>query len=228
MAKKVWIVLQHRDGRLPRIAWEAIAAGQKLAAASGGAASAVLLGSGLAALAAEVGGRAALESVMTADRPALSSYTPGAYVAALAAARDVNCHVDACMGGVTLTYLARLGYAIPPWNFAVDGVTSISVDLHKYGYTAKGASVIVHRTKRLRSHQTFVTDNWLGGLYGSSGILGTKPGGTYGIAARLVVSAPECPQEVLEELVAITHTVCPYSNAVRGNIEVITEANGAS
>jgi glutamate/tyrosine decarboxylase-like PLP-dependent enzyme len=103
-------------------------------------------------------------------------------VAALAAARDVNCHVDACMGGVTLTYLAQLGYAIPPWNFAVDGVTSISVDLHKYGYTAKGASVIVHRTKRLRSHQTFVTDNWLGGLYGSSGILGTKSGGSIAAA----------------------------------------------
>ena len=48
-------------------------------------------------------------------------------------------------------------------------MTSISVDLHKYGYTAKGASVIVHRSKELRKHQTFVTDNWLGGLYASSG-----------------------------------------------------------
>ena len=53
----------------------------------------------------------------------------------------------------------------------------MSVDLHKYGYTAKGASVILHRNKELRSHQTFVTDNWLGGLYGWSGVLGTKSGG---------------------------------------------------
>lgn len=103
-------------------------------------------------------------------------------IAALAAERDINCHVDACMGGVTLTYLKRLGHDIPPWNFSVPGVTSISVDLHKYGYTAKGASVIMHRNKRLRAYQTFLTDNWLGGFYGSSGVLGTKSGGAMGAA----------------------------------------------
>jgi glutamate/tyrosine decarboxylase-like PLP-dependent enzyme len=86
------------------------------------------------------------------------------------------------MGGVTLTYLERLGHDIPPWNFTVPGVTSISVDLHKYGYTAKGASVIMHRNKRLRNYQTFVTDNWLGGVYGSSGVLGTKGGGAMAAA----------------------------------------------
>ena len=67
MAKTIWIVLQHRDGKLPRIAWEAIAAGQKLASATGGAASAVLLGSEVAALATEVGGRAALASAWSGD-----------------------------------------------------------------------------------------------------------------------------------------------------------------
>jgi sphinganine-1-phosphate aldolase len=103
-------------------------------------------------------------------------------IAALAAGRGINCHVDACMGGVTLTYLQRLGHDIPPWNFTVPGVTSISVDLHKYGYTAKGAGVLMHRTKQLRSYQTYVTDNWLGGLYGSSGVLGTKSGGPWAAA----------------------------------------------
>jgi glutamate/tyrosine decarboxylase-like PLP-dependent enzyme len=98
-------------------------------------------------------------------------------IAELADTRGINCHVDACMGGVTLPYLGRLGYQLPPWDLSVTGVTSISVDLHKFGYTSKGASVIVHRTKRLRAYQTFVTDNWLGGLYGSSGMLGTKGGG---------------------------------------------------
>ncbi|MCB0980169.1 MAG: aspartate aminotransferase family protein [Acidimicrobiaceae bacterium] len=107
---------------------------------------------------------------------------PIADIAALAAERDINCHVDGCMGGVTLTYLARLGHDIPPWNFSVPGVTSISVDLHKYGYTAKGASVIMHRDKRLRADQTFVTDNWLGGVYGSSAVLGTKSGGAWAAA----------------------------------------------
>lgn len=103
-------------------------------------------------------------------------------IAALAAERDINCHVDACMGGVTLTYLARLGEPVPAWNFSVPGVTSISVDLHKYGYSAKGCGVLLHRNKQLRSHQTYVTDNWLGGVYGSSGILGTKSGGPWAAA----------------------------------------------
>jgi len=100
-----------------------------------------------------------------------------AEVAAVAADRGANCHVDACMGGVTLPYLSRLGVELPEWNFAVDGVTSMSVDLHKFGYAAKGASVIMYRNARLRSFQGFVTDNWLGGTYGSSGMLGTKSGG---------------------------------------------------
>lgn len=98
-------------------------------------------------------------------------------LAALAADRGINCHVDACMGGVTLPFLRRLGEDIPSFDFAVPGVTSMSIDLHKYGYTAKGASVIIHRDKTLRSYQGFVTDNWTGGLYGSSGVLGTKSGG---------------------------------------------------
>ncbi|MFS8204247.1 Ohr family peroxiredoxin [Streptomyces sp. CWNU-52B] len=58
--------------------------------------------------------------------------------------------------------------------------------------------------------------------------LGTRPGGTYGIAVRLSVSAPQCPQDTLEELVELTHTLCPYSHAVRGNIEVSTEIHGGS
>jgi glutamate/tyrosine decarboxylase-like PLP-dependent enzyme len=103
-------------------------------------------------------------------------------IAALAAERDILCHVDACMGGVTLTYLRRLGHEIPLWNFEVPGVTSISVDLHKYGYTSKGASVLIHRNKQLRAHQTYLTDNWLGGVYGSSGVLGTKSGGPWAAA----------------------------------------------
>ncbi|MGZ4674386.1 MAG: pyridoxal phosphate-dependent decarboxylase family protein, partial [Ilumatobacteraceae bacterium] len=134
---------------------------------------------------------AAMEAAIDADTVLLVASAPQypqgvidpiEEIAALAAARNINCHVDACMGGVVLTYLERLGESVPPWNFAVHGVTSISDDLHKYGYTAKGASVIMHRTKQLRSYQTYITDNWLGGLYGSSGILGTKGGGSMAAA----------------------------------------------
>ena len=98
-------------------------------------------------------------------------------LAARAAELRINCHVDACMGGVTLSYLKVLGEKVSPWNFEVEGVTSVSIDLHKYGYTSKGAGVLLHRNKFLRADQTFITDNWLGGTYVSSGILGTKSGG---------------------------------------------------
>lgn len=96
-------------------------------------------------------------------------------LAALAAERDINCHVDACMGGFVLPFAERLGRSVPPWDFRVDGVTSISADVHKLGYSPKGASVLVHRTEELRRHQIFVFDDWLGGFYASSGIAGSKP-----------------------------------------------------
>ena len=98
-------------------------------------------------------------------------------IAAIALERDTNCHVDACMGGFVLPFLGRLGLVDVEWDFRVPGVTSISADIHKYGYVPKGASVIMHRSKELRRNQTFVFDGWLGGFYASSGVLGTKPGG---------------------------------------------------
>ena len=103
-------------------------------------------------------------------------------LAALAQRRGINCHVDACMGGVSLAYLGKLGHQIPPWNLRVDGVTTISGDVHKFGYTSKGASVIMYANKRLRSFQGFFTDQWLGGVYASSGMLGTKSGGSIAAA----------------------------------------------
>jgi sphinganine-1-phosphate aldolase len=102
---------------------------------------------------------------------------PIADMASIAVERGINCHVDACMGGFTLPFLERAGLVDKAWDFRVPGVSSISADLHKYGFVPKGASVIMHRDKSLRRNQTFVFDGWLGGFYASSGILGTKPGG---------------------------------------------------
>jgi glutamate/tyrosine decarboxylase-like PLP-dependent enzyme len=95
-------------------------------------------------------------------------------LAALAAAAGANFHTDACMGGFVLPFMEELGHAIPPWDFRVDGVTSISADIHKLGYAPKGASVILHRTKDLRRHQTFVFEDWLGGFYASPNMQGTR------------------------------------------------------
>lgn len=97
-------------------------------------------------------------------------------IAALASATDANCHVDACMGGFVLPFAEMLGREVAPWDFRVDGVTSISADIHKLGYVPKGVSVILHRTKELRRYQTFVFDGWLGGFYASPNLQGTRSG----------------------------------------------------
>ncbi|MGH1490257.1 MAG: pyridoxal phosphate-dependent decarboxylase family protein [Acidimicrobiales bacterium] len=97
-------------------------------------------------------------------------------IAALAASVDANCHIDGCMGGFVLPFAERLGREVKPWDFRVEGVTSISADIHKLGYAPKGVSVILHRTKELRSYQTFVFDNWLGGFYASPNLQGTRSG----------------------------------------------------
>ncbi len=97
-------------------------------------------------------------------------------IAALAAEVGANCHVDACMGGFVLPFAERLGRDVPVWDFRVDGVTSISADIHKLGYAPKGVSVILHRTKELRRYQTFLFDDWLGGFYASPNLQGTRSG----------------------------------------------------
>lgn len=97
-------------------------------------------------------------------------------IAALARAANANCHVDACMGGFVLPFVERLGRPVPPWDFRVEGVTSISADIHKLGYAPKGASVVLYRDKNLRAWQTFVFDDWLGGFYASPNLQGTRSG----------------------------------------------------
>jgi len=96
-------------------------------------------------------------------------------LAALAAGRGVLCHVDACLGGWLLPFLERLGEPIPAWDFRVDGVTSVSADIHKYGWCFKGASLLLHRDEELQRHQFFIFDGWPGGLYGSATTAGTRP-----------------------------------------------------
>jgi sphinganine-1-phosphate aldolase len=111
---------------------------------------------------------------------------PIAALSALALERKLLLHVDACVGGFMLPFLHRLGYPIPAWNFELPGVTSMSVDLHKYGYAAKGASVILYRDAKLRRNQFFVYTEWPGGIYGSPSITGTRPGGAIAAAWAVI------------------------------------------
>jgi sphinganine-1-phosphate aldolase len=99
---------------------------------------------------------------------------PVADLAGLAQQVGAGCHVDACVGGMVLPFLERLGHDLPPWDFRVEGVTSMSCDLHKYGYVPKGASVVLHRQPDWAQYQWFVFDRWPSGLYGSPAVAGAK------------------------------------------------------
>lgn len=96
-------------------------------------------------------------------------------LAALAAERGVLFHVDACLGGWLLPFWARLGEPVPPWDMSVPGVTSLSADIHKYGWCFKGVSVLLHADPEMVRHQYFLYDAWPGGLYGSATTAGTRP-----------------------------------------------------
>jgi glutamate/tyrosine decarboxylase-like PLP-dependent enzyme len=98
-------------------------------------------------------------------------------IAAAAADRGIRCHVDACIGGWILPYAVRLGRSVQPWTFAVPGVTSISVDLHKYAYTPKGASLLLHRNASLRLPQLYASASWPGYTMLNSTMQSTKSGG---------------------------------------------------
>ncbi len=98
-------------------------------------------------------------------------------VAAVAAERNLWMHVDACVGGYFLPFAEQLGVEVPEWDFRVAGVSSISADLHKYGYAPKGASTVLYRAQELFAHQPFSFDVWPSGNMTTPTLHGTRPGG---------------------------------------------------
>ncbi len=96
-------------------------------------------------------------------------------LASLAAEAGVGCHVDACIGAFVLPFLERLGHGVPPFDFRQPGVTTMSADIHKYGYVPKGASVVLHREDDWFELQGFLYGKWGAGLYGSAAMAGARP-----------------------------------------------------
>jgi len=88
----------------------------------------------------------------------------------------IGFHTDACLGGFLLPWAEKLGYDVPLFDFRLPGVTSMSVDTHKYGYAAKGTSVVLYRGVELRHYQYYVATNWPGGLYFSPTFAGSRSG----------------------------------------------------
>src|ERR1700693_2336586 len=112
-------------------------------------------------------------------------------LAEIALEHDLGLHVDGCLGGFILPWAERLGYRIPPFDFRVPGVTSISADTHKYGYGLKGTSVLLYRNSDLRKYQYFTFPDWPGGIYFSPGLSGSRSGGVVAATWAAMVSLGE-------------------------------------
>jgi glutamate/tyrosine decarboxylase-like PLP-dependent enzyme len=100
----------------------------------------------------------------------------------LALDRGLWLHVDACVGGYIAPFVRMNGAALPAFDFALPGVQSMSADLHKYGYCAKGASTVFFRSEEHRRHMEFEVSDWPGGRMTTPTLAGTRPGGAIAAA----------------------------------------------
>lgn len=108
-----------------------------------------------------------------------------------ARSQGIGFHSDGCLGGFVLPFAERLGYPVPAFDFRLAGVTSMTADTHKYGYAAKGTSVVLYRTEELRRYQFFAASDWPGGLYFSPTLSGSRPGGLSAAAWAAMLSMGE-------------------------------------
>lgn len=135
----------------------------------------------------------------------------------LAHAHGIGMHVDGCLGGMLLPWIERNGHPVPPWDFRLPGVTSISADTHKYGYALKGTSVLLYRSKELRKHQYFTYPDWPGGLYLSPGLAGSRSGGLIAAtwAALVTIGA--------EKFLEYAEDIYTAAQQIRAGIEAIPQ-----
>ena len=136
-------------------------------------------------------------------------------LAAIAQEHGLLFHTDSCVGGFMLPFVRKLGYPVPDFDFSVPGVTSMSADLHKFGYAAKPASVILYRTPELRRCQMFVYIDWPGGIYPSPTMTGSRAGGPVAAAWALMNYLGE------EGYLHITDTVMKTAKYLQEGIKAI-------
>lgn len=131
---------------------------------------------------------------------------------------DVGLHVDACLGGFVLAFLDNM----PPFDFRCQGVTSMSVDTHKYGYATKGTSVLLCRSKELRHGHYFSFSKWSGGLYATPTIAGSRPGALIACAwASLVATGQEGYRRHAQTIADACKSIAEGVSMIRG-VKVIT------
>jgi glutamate/tyrosine decarboxylase-like PLP-dependent enzyme len=134
-----------------------------------------------------------------------------------AKSRGIGFHTDGCLGGFILAFANEAGFPAPKFDFSLPGVTSMSADTHKFGYAAKGTSVVLYRGRNLRKYQYFMTPSWSGGLYATPGFAGSRPGALIASAWATMMSLGR------EGYVANTKKVLETARTIRRSVEAIPE-----
>jgi glutamate/tyrosine decarboxylase-like PLP-dependent enzyme len=135
----------------------------------------------------------------------------------IALQHGIGFHTDSCLGGFIIPFAEKLGYKVPVIDFRLPGVTSMSADTHKYGYAAKGTSVVLYRSAELRHYQYYTTTEWPGGLYFSPTIAGSRPGALSAACWASMLSIGE------EGYLRATKAILETADVVRKGIQSIPE-----
>ncbi|XP_077561332.1 sphingosine-1-phosphate lyase-like [Haemaphysalis longicornis] len=104
------------------------------------------------------------------------SIDPIQEIAELGLKYRIPVHVDACLGGFLVAFMEEAGFSVPPFDFRLPGVTSISADTHKYGFTPKGSSVVLYQSRKYHHYQFSVSTDWPGGVYCTPTVSGSRSG----------------------------------------------------
>jgi len=148
---------------------------------------------------------------------------PIAEIGKTAQEKNLLFHVDACVGGPHLSFMRKLGYDVPDFDFTVPGVTSISTDLHKYGYAAKGCSVVMYRSKDIRKYQIFACTDTTGYTLINPTVLSSKTGGPMaGAWAILNFLGEEGYKKIIKEVQEATKKLIDGINGMDG-LQVLGE-----
>jgi sphinganine-1-phosphate aldolase len=138
-------------------------------------------------------------------------------LAAFAKSRSIGMHVDSCLGGFLLPFMESIGRKVEPFDFRVPGVTSMSADPHKFGFTPKGVSCVLYADAKLRRYQYFVAPEWTGGIYASPTIAGSRPGGLLaGAWAAMMSIGQEGYQQYTKAIVDATQQVADGVRSIAG------------
>lgn len=129
--------------------------------------------------------------------------------------RNICLHVDSCLGGFVLPFMKKLGLLETKFDLSVPGVTSLTADLHKYGFGPKGAAVILYKNSDYRKYQFFSSTHWAGGLYTSPSMTGSRSGGVIASAYASLLHMGE------EKYLAATKQVTDLLNALKTKISEI-------